>query len=87
MTFVTLFYPTASATAKGRSFSGPNIRLRPKVKISLRSNTGHWTNLHTSMTVSVNINMSKVSDKPIGIYNQTPFDSIPEIHYINKIMF
>ena len=32
-TCFTIFYPTASATVYGRSFSGPNIRLRPKVKI------------------------------------------------------
>ena len=35
-----VFYPTASATAKGRSFSGPNIRLRPKVKIV--PTVQHW---------------------------------------------
>ena len=83
----TFFYPTASATAYGQ---------RPKFFRAEHSATAEGencaygptlSNLHTSMTVSVNINMSKVSDKPIGICNQTPFDSIPEIHYINKIMF
>ena len=40
--FLTFFYPTALArpTAEGRSLSGPNIRLRPKVKIA--PTVQHW---------------------------------------------
>jgi hypothetical protein len=38
--FFTFFSPTASATAEGQSLSGPNIRLRPKVKIA--PTVQHW---------------------------------------------
>ena len=38
-TCFTIFYPTASATATAK-FSGPNIQLRPKVKIA--PTVQHW---------------------------------------------